>query len=314
MKDHMKLEEWFYMRLDASWFTSPGYLQGVFWFCCMCFCSALNDTLVKHTGTRLDPLEVAFFRFLFSTLTLLPFMLARGKQAFVTQHIGAHAIRGTLLFLAMIPWCYGVIALPLTLATTISFTTPLFVLMGAALFLKEKVGWQRSIATAVGFLGILVSFQPSLSGFNITALFLVTSTVMFATLDIINKHLLNADEGFLPMLFYSALGTAILSLPLGVLYWKTPLWSELACLFMLGTSANLLLFCLLKAIAACDISALQPLRYTELVFSGLFGFALFQEIPATSTLIGATLIIPATLYIGYYETRQQRLKTLCEQS
>ncbi|MGL4426229.1 MAG: DMT family transporter [Alphaproteobacteria bacterium] len=298
------------MFSKTLWFHRKGYLQGIFWFCCVCFCSALNDTMVKCAGNRLSPLEISFFRFLFSTLTLLPFMLARGKQAFVTRHIGAHAIRGTLLFLAVIPWCYGVVALPLTLATTISFTTPLFVLIFAAIFLKEKVGWQRSFATLIGFLGILLSFQPSLEGFNTTAIFLVASTVMFATLDIINKKLLNADEGFLPMLFYSALGTTLLSLPLGILNWTTPLLNEFLCLFVLGAGANLLLFCLLKAIAACDISALQPLRYTELVFSGSLGFILFQEIPNASTLLGAACIIPSTLYIACYETRQQRLKKL----
>jgi S-adenosylmethionine uptake transporter len=296
------------MFSKTLWFHRKGYLQGIFWFCCVCFCSALNDTMVKCAGNRLSPLEISFFRFLFSTLTLLPFMLARGKSAFVTRHVGAHAVRGTLLFLAVIPWCYGVVALPLTLATTISFTTPLFVLVFAALFLKEKVGWQRSLATLMGFLGILLSFQPSLGGFNTTALFLVASTVMFATLDIINKKLLNADEGLLPMLFYSALGTTLLSLPLGILNWTTPLFNELLYLLVLGAGANLLLFCLLKAIAACDISALQPLRYTELVFSGSLAFVIFQEVPSTSTLLGAAFIIPSTFYIACYETRQQRLK------
>lgn len=298
------------MFSKTLWFQRKGYLQGVFWFCCVCFCSALNDTMVKCAGDRLSPLEISFFRFLFSTLILLPFMLARGKKTFVTKHAGAHAIRGTLLFLAVIPWCYGVVALPLTLATTISFTTPLFVLIFAAIFLKEKVGWQRSLATFLGFLGILLSFQPSLGGFNATAIFLVASTVMFATLDIINKKLLNADEGFLPMLFYSALGTTILSLPLGILNWTTPLLNEFFYLFVLGAGANLLLFCLLKAIAACDISALQPLRYTELIFSGSLGFILFQETPSASTLLGAACIIPSTFYIACYETRQQRLKKL----
>lgn len=264
--------------------------------------------MVKLAGDRLNPAQVAFFRFFFSTLTLLPFMLAQGKSAFKTAHPNVHAIRSLLLFLAIAPWCYGVIALPLTLATTISFTTPLFVVVLAALFLKESVGWQRALATFAGFLGILVSFQPSFEGFNLMALVLVASTLMFATLDIINKKLLIADEGMLSMLFYSALGTALLAAPLAFWQWQTPTLYELFCLMALGGGANLILFCLLKAFAAADVSALQPVRYVELLFSVLFGVVLFQEIPTWSTLIGATFIIPATLYIAYVETHQRRMK------
>jgi len=294
--------------MTHGWLNQKGYRQGLFWALLVCLISCLNDVMVKLAGSRLDPAQVAFFRFFFSTLTLLPFMVPLGKKAFQTTHLNVHAIRSLLLFLAVAPWCYGVIALPLTLATTISFTTPLFVLVLAAIFLKESVGWQRALATFAGFLGILVSFHPTLEGFNLMALVLVASTLMFATLDIINKKLLIADEGMLSMLFYSALGTAILAAPLAFWHWQTPTVYELFCLITLGGGANLILFCLLKAFAATDVSALQPVRYVELLFSVFFGLVLFREIPTWSTLIGAAIIIPATLYIAYVETHQRRAR------
>lgn len=292
--------------MTLCWFNQKGYVQGLFWALLVCFISCLNDVMVKLAGNRLNPAQVAFFRFFFSTLTLLPFMLPKGKKAFETVHLKIHAIRSLLLFMAIAPWCYGVIALPLTLATTISFTTPLFVVVLAAIFLKESVGWQRALATFAGFLGILVSFHPTLEGFNLMALILVASTFMFATLDIINKKLLIADEGMLSMLFYSALGTTLLAAPLAFWQWQSPNLYELLCLITLGSGANLILFCLLKAFAATEVSALQPVRYVELLFSTLFGFLLFQEMPSWSTLMGASFIIPATLYIAYFETHQRR--------
>lgn len=291
---------------QGSWFNAKGTLQGVFWMFVVCFISNSNDILIKHVGSRLSGAEIAFFRFFFSTLVLLPFMAARGKSAFVTKYPGVQCLRALLLMLAMAPWCYGVAALPLTLATTLAFTTPLFVLPLAKVFLKESVGWQRWFATLVGFAGITIALHPSEGAFNPMTLALVVSTLMFASLDIINKKLLTEDEPFLPMLFYSAMGTAILGLVPALLTWQTPTVEELFFLALLGGGASLILFCLLKAYAAADVSALQPFKYVELVLSGIFGFVIFSEFPNMSTLLGAAVIIPATLYITLYETRKQR--------
>jgi S-adenosylmethionine uptake transporter len=298
------------MTVQSSWFHSKGYLQGIFWMVMVCVISSLNDVLTKHVGSRLSGAEVAFFRFFFSTLVLLPFMLTRGKGSFMTQYPGAQCIRALLLVLAMTAWSYGVASLPLTLATTISFTVPFFVLPLAKIFLKEHVGWQRWGATLCGFIGILVSIHPTGAAFNPIALALIVSTIMFASLDIINKKLLTEDESLLSMLFYSGLGTAVLGLIPALLTWQTPTPQELFFLLLLGGGGSLILFCLLKAFAATEVSALQSFRYTEFVLSGIFGLLIFQELPTINTLFGATIIIPATLYIAIYETRQQKKKKI----
>jgi len=141
----------------------------------------------------------------------------------------------------------------------------------------------------------------------------VASAVMFATLDIINKKLLTEDETLLSMLFYSAMGTAILGLIPALLTWETPTYHELFFLLLLGGGGSLLLFCLLKAFAATDVSALAPFKYFELILSGIFGLIIFHEFPTVSTLLGAAIIIPSTLYIAIFETRQQRKKAVREE-
>lgn len=297
---------------STSWFNSKGFLQGIFWMIMVCFISNMNDVIIKYVGSRLSGAEIAFFRFLFSTLWLLPFMLAKGKGSFQTQYPKVHFVRSLLLVLAVAPWCYGVASLPLTLATILASTTPFFVLPLAKIFLREHVGWQRCAATVVGFLGILVSVNPSGAAFNPMALALIASTLMFASLDVINKKLLTEDESLLSMLFYSALGTAILGFIPALLTWETPTLQELGFLALLGGGGSLILFCLLKAYAATEVSALQPFKYFELVLSAIFGFVIFQEFPSTSTLLGAAIIIPATLYIVLYETRGKKQKAAME--
>lgn len=284
-----------------SWFNTKGYLQGIFWILIVCIISNLNDVNTKYLGERLSGAEVAFFRFFFGTLVLLPFMILRGKQAFITRYPAAHAVRAILLVLAMTTWSYGVVSLPLTLATTISFTVPFFVLLLARLFLKENVSWQRWGATVLGFIGILISVSPHLT-FNPWAATLILATFLFASLDVINKKLLTIDESLMCMLFYSDLGTTILGSVPAYLTWQTPHLHELFFLAMLGSGGVLILYCLLKAFAATEVSALQPFRYTEFLISVIFGFIIFQEWPSLHILLGAAIIISATLYLTLYET------------
>jgi S-adenosylmethionine uptake transporter len=294
---------------------SQVYLRGIFWFTLVSLISAVNDALVKWAGLHLSGIQVAFLRFLFSMLTLLPFMLWRGGQAFMTDHVGVHALRSLFLFLGLVPWCYGVIALPLPLVTTLSFTTPFFTLVLSYLFLSERMGSHRVFATLLGFLGIVVAAQPSLATWNWTVLLLVAGTALFAGLDIMNKKLMIGDESLLSMLFFSALGTTLLSFPFALLDWQWPTLFEWGMFCVLGCGANLLLYCLLRAFQFCDLSSLQPFRYTELLFSTTLGALVFDKLPDGATLMGAALIIPATLYVTYAETRDagRRDAALCDE-
>lgn len=286
----------------------PNYLHGAFWFVLVSFVSALNDALIKLTGTRLSGIQIAFLRFFFSFLTLLPFMLRAGLRSFVTPHWKVHSIRSLFLFLALAPWCYGVIVLPLSLVTTISFSTPLFVLVLSHFFLKETIDVPRLVATLIGFGGILISAGPSHIEWSSAALLLIASTVLFASLDVINKKMLIRNESLLSLLFFSALGTTCLSAPFALLDWQTPTLFECGMLLLLGVGANMILFCLLRAFQFCELSSLQPLRYVELLVSSAMGVVLFHEWPTVSTLLGATLIVPATLYITRAEVRRRKKK------
>ena len=119
-------------------------------------------------------------------------------------------------------------------------------------------------------------------------------------LDIINKKYV-IKESMISMLFYSALVTSLISIPPSIVYWQTPEYSELVLLFALGAGGSLILFFLLKAFSLVYATAIAPYRYLELLFSAAAGYIIFNEFPENSTLYGALIIIPATLFIIYSE-------------
>lgn len=299
-----------------KWFTQKGYAQGVFWIILVALTSNTNDILMRLVGTSLPPQEVTFFRYFFAVLTLLPVMLYQGKPSFHTKRPTLHLIRSILLFGAMSCWTKGLTMAPLATGGILAQTTQLFVLPMAFVFLKESVGWQRTLATLAGFAGVLVvavgesgtdSLINSFTTMNNATLFFLAAAMMFALSDIINKQFV-VKESTLSMLFYIALGTMIIAFYPAFLVWKTPTIKELAYLAVLGAGGNLILFFLLKAFAATDVSALAPFRYVEIFSAAIFGFFIFQEVPSLYLLIGACIIIPSTFAISYYETHQQKKK------
>ncbi len=288
-----------------SWFFKRGYIQGAFWALMICLTSVTNDVLMRFVGERLAPLEIVFFRFLFSMLSVLPFMLPKGLELFKTTKPGQHALRAILGACAIGATCYSVNLMPLSDNTTIMFAQPLFFLPLAVLLLREHVDSGRWIATIFGFIGLLIIVQPGTEAFQKVALFPVIAAILFALLDIMAKVMVNREHT-LTMLFYFGVGTTLSSALALPFVWITPTLSELFFLVLLGIGANLIQVCLFRAFAATDASGLMPFRYTELLFSAGLGFILFSEIPRPWILAGGSFIIASNFYITWREMKKEK--------
>jgi len=295
------------IRSAINWLLSPGYAKGAVWAILTAFVSIMNDVITRQVGSRLDGIEIGFFRFFFSMLTVLPFMLYQGKAAFMTKNPSLHFWRAVIGTTALALYIYGVILLPLAEVTTFSFTQPLFLMPLALFFLKEKVSRNRWLAALFGFLGIVIMIQPGSQDFNWLVFIPMGSALLFACLDLLAKKMI-ASENTLTMLFYFALGTSIVAFFPALSVWKTPNLQEFFWLLLLGVGANLIQVCLFRAFSATDASSLAPFRYVEFVFASFFGYFLYSEELTYKTLIGAAIIVGSTLYLSYFETKWKKRK------
>jgi S-adenosylmethionine uptake transporter len=294
---------------SSNWFLSAGYKQGVFWAILTALVSISNDVITKFVGTRLNGLEISFFRFFFSMLTVLPFMIPQGWQAFKTQRADLHIWRAVIGVAAIALYVFSLIFLPLAEVTVFSFTQPLFFMPIAILFLREKVAMNRWIAGLFGFIGILIVIQPGTMAFKMVSLLPMGAAVLFAILDMLAKKMV-AKESTTTLLFYFALGTTVAAFVPALYVWQAPTMIELFWLFCLGAGANLIQVCLFRAFAATDASSLVPFRYTELVFATAFGYLFFGEMPSLTVYMGAAVIIASTLYLSYSEIRRSKKNAL----
>ena len=272
------------------------YFIGISWFFLSLIISSFNDIIAKYLSSNISPLEISFYRFLFGTISLLPFIFYNGINSIKTSRLILHFIRGLFLAIAIFLWIVGLKSSQVTIATIISFTIPIFMLILAPIVLKETVSLKLLGITFVGIIGIIITISPNNINFTINSWLFVVAAMLFASLDIINKKYI-IQETMLSMLFYSSLFTTIfLFLPLNFKL-IIPQTIDLTLLIFLGVNSNLILFCILKAFNLVKVSGLAPLRYLELLFSGLLGYFVFNDIPNIHMLLGTLVIIPTSLYI-----------------
>ncbi len=295
------------------WFVSRGYAQGVFWAIMICVVSVTNDLLMNFLGNRLHVIEISFFRFFFSMVSVVPLMLSRGTQLFKTNQPMMHVWRAIIGACALSLCCYSVNIMPLAENTTIMFAEPLFFLILAFFILREKVNSSRWIATCIGFLGLLVILQPGTEAFQLIAFIPMAAAILFAFLNIMAKTMIR-DEHSYTLLFYFGLGTTLFALGPVFFFWQTPTFFELFLLGLLGIGGNLIQVCLFRAFSATDASALAPFRYVEFIVSATLGYLILGQVPTMTILLGAVLIIAGTFYITVVETRRERQKAAEELS
>lgn len=291
-----------------SWFMRKGYPQGAFWAVMITLVSVTNDILMRFLGAGLDVIQISFFRFFFGMLAVIPLMLSHGTTLFKTSRPWMHFWRAILGVGAIGGACWSVNLMPLSDNTIIMSSQPFFFLPMAVIFLREKVDLSRWIAILIGFIGLLIMFQPGAEALRIVAIVPIAAAILFAMSDVVAKKMVTTENTH-TMLFYFAIGTTLITLVPAILVWQTPSLYQLAMLALLGIGGNLIQVCMIRAFSATEASALSPFRYVEFVFAALFGFVFFMEIPTMVTLAGASFIIAGTAYISYYETRKDRKKS-----
>jgi drug/metabolite transporter (DMT)-like permease len=283
--------------------------QGALWMIASGAVFSLLNVAVKYLGRTLDPIEIAFFRCFFGLLFVLPFALRAGGGAMLTGRPATHLLRGLAGIAGMFCGMYALVHLPLADAVAISFAKPLFAVLLAALFLSERVGAGRWLATAAGFAGVLIVVRPGSAEFQLAHLVALLGAFFIADVIVLVKKLQGTERNATIMLYFGVI-TSLASLGPALWVWTGPTAAELALLAAMAGAATLGQYCALRAFRAADASAVVPYDYLRLIFAILLGFALFAEIPDGWTLIGAGVLIASTLYIAYREIALGRKPSL----
>jgi drug/metabolite transporter (DMT)-like permease len=280
-------------------------LVGVLWM--LAAVTALTNmfAIAKHLMNTLPVFEVALFRFLMSLLFYLPWVFRSGLGALKTDRPIAHLSRGCLGAASLAASIYAVHHMRLADATVLAFTIPLWSMVFAAVFLRERIRLHRSIATLIGFVGVVIMVKPQ-AGFEPAAAIAVLSAVLATSAITTMKSLTRTEPTERIVFYFLFVGTIVMGVPAALVF-QAPSATDWTWLLLLGGVGSLGQYCMTRAYTAGDMTVIAPFDYTRVIIAGLLGYFLFDEIPDAIAILGASVIIASCVYILHYEAIERRL-------
>lgn len=284
-------------------------VRGLLWSLLASVLFVLLNTTARYLTQQFDPFESQFLRYFCGLLVLLPFVCRKGWAAYRPQSVRGQFLRGLVHTTGLGLWFTALPHIALADMTALGFTTPIFIMLGAAFFLREAMHWERWVAAGLGFAGVLLILGPKLSGsggwFHLVML---ASSPAFAASFLISKAQTRYESAGV-ILLWQSITVAALSLPMACLHWRAPSGAEWAGYVLAGALGGLAHYCLLRAYRLADISATQSFKFLDLVWASVMGWLVFGDHPSSATLAGGLVIAASTLWVARRESRRRAAPT-----
>jgi drug/metabolite transporter (DMT)-like permease len=281
-------------------------VQGLLWAVASGLLLCSLNTVVRSITLNLNVYQSLFLRYLFGLIVMLP-LLRHGVAELIPRNVKGQFWRGAVHTLGLLLWFTALPHIGLADMTALGFTGPIFIMLGAAWFLKERMRADRWIAALLGFAGVLIIVAPKLGGSDgMYTLIMLMSSPMFAASFLITKALTQTEKPTVIVL-WQALTVSVFALPLAIYFWQAPTLTQWLGFAVAGLFGSLGHYCMTQAFKATDISATQSLRFLDLIWSSLLGWWVFADLPSPATVLGAVVIASSTLWIARRESRRARL-------
>lgn len=283
------------------------------------FLLVFMNALMRLMTLEMNSLQAQFLRYVFGLVVMLPLLMRDGLAAYRPANMKGQWWRGAVHISALSLFFIALPHVPLADMTAILFTSPIFTLLGAAIFLREKVTAARWLAALVGFAGVIIVVWPHLAegaragagaagagGAGVWTLVMLAASPLFAASFLITKSLTRQDSPSV-IVMWQNITVTVIALPLALPFWSAPTgmqWGVFAVCGLLGSAAH---WCMTRAFSLADISATQPMRFLDLIWSALFGFVLFSDTPTAFTLVGGAVIVTSTVWIARREAMERAL-------
>lgn len=268
-----------------------------------------EDALIKHLSTWFPTGQILLALGIGASAVFAALALARGQSLLARDAWrAAPLLRALSEAVAATTFVTALALIDMSTVAAVFQATPLAITMGAALFLGEAVGWRRWSAILVGFAGVLLIIRPGLAGFEPATLLVLVAVAAIAVRDLSTRFIRREVSS----LVVSFQGFASVILAGACLLWLqgdaliAPALDHYALIAATLVFSVLGYYAIVQAMRVADASAVQPFRYTRLVFSMIAGMVFFSEQPDAMTLAGATLVIGSGLYTFLRERQLAR--------
>lgn len=250
--------------------------------------------------------SAAFWQYLIALLCGLPWIVRIGFGVLRTDRLLAHLLRVAFAAAGVQFWVAGLASVPIWQAIALIMTSPFFVTLGAGLFLAERIGPQRWLATGLGFVGGMIILAPWSDQFTSASLYPVAAAILWAATSLITKRLTRHESSETITLYLLLLLTPINAVLAGTSGGFAIPGTE-ALLLIVGAGVMLVLaqYLIVRAYASADAAYVQPFDHLKLPLNVLAGWIVFGFVPGGNLWLGSLLIVAASVYITHREAQRR---------
>lgn len=229
-----------------------------------------------------------------------PLLIRRGWQGFATQRAGLHFFRGLCGLGGFYTFYLALTQIPLAEATLLRTAAPLCVPLVTWIWLRVTVPYSRWIPLSIGFLGVLLILRPlpgSISTWHLVGF----SSAILLSISMVATRRLVQTESTPAILFYYFATALVTTLPLAIVHWKQAPVSIWLITIAIGAGLSLAMSLYTMTFRYAKPSTIAPVTYFGVVFSGVWGWLFWQQVPHLLSIAGAALVVSSafiTLIIG----------------
>lgn len=260
---------------------------------------------IRYASHTVDNYTIVFFRNVVGLILFLPFIFKQGIGFVKTEKLWMHTWRSIVGLAAMYGFFYAIAHLKLSNAMVFTYSSPIFIPLIAWLFLKEKVTTAMLCAAGLGFIGVFCVAKPDQGLLNWISIVGISSSLL-ASMAFVTVRALTQTEPPERIVFYFCLIGSLLSVIPMFWVWRPYHLHELFFLVAAGVLANVSQIFMSHAYRLAPAGQIAPVNYIAIIFAGIWGFLLWNEVPDLYSVIGFGIILLAILLCSPLIQRQKQ--------
>lgn len=281
---------------------------GILWMVFTGLMFVAVTAVVKHVGNGVPAAQGAFLRYVLGLVFLVSMIKPILAARLTSRQIKLFAMRGLVHTFAVILWFFSMAQISIAEVTAMNYLSPVYITLGAALFLGERLRPRRLAAVIVALIGALIILRPGIKAVEIGHIAMLGTAVFFAAGYLIAKQLSGEVSPAVIVGMLSITVTIGLA-PFAWAVWVTPTLAQLGWLFLVACFATAGHYAMTLAFAAAPLTVTQPVTFLQLVWAVILGAVVFGEAVDGWVVFGGAVIMASVSFITWREAVARRAKT-----
>lgn len=261
--------------------------------------------LVKYLGTDIPAPQAAFIRYALGLVFLLPMIRPILRADLSAKQWGLFAARGLAHSIGVALWFFAMTRIPIADVTAMNYLAPIYVTIGAALFLGERLALRRVLAVVVALIGALIILRPGFREIGSGHFAMLAAAVVFGASYLLAKLLTDQTNAVIVvgmLSFWVTLGLA----PMAAHVWVTPDLHTILVLFVVACLATAGHYTMTLAFRSAPLTVTQPVTFLQLVWAVSVGTLFFGEAVDIWVVIGGLVILGSVSFMTWREAMLKR--------